>query len=765
MFAPNNNLTSWSWTDELLSIVLLLVAATTILFTLVHSFMHLWCFYGIAQIGRKEGRLGSVQTFNQGEGRGRVIMCILIGGFYALFIGFFLVTVLMLLSSKQYAPEWMRMPWQPLSPDELKSLFYGFFIIYASPAVISAITTTIAFVYDRIKMSKLKARKADADARRGYSGGAAATSEAGFHDNPASAAVTAGQRSYDWDKDVIILVPTYQEPLSNLLSTISAITESDYPPEKIHVLVGFDDDSEKTLTTMFTIERILNGGVVHGYNGQGAATAGGSPSSSRSGSYAAGEYDLGANTNPYGGNGGDTDSLPAYDDLPSAKGRNKYNGLLKIAHLTRSSVDLRSGASPASMASLPPPSALSLAFDDVPEEDPRAIEINYRNIKYTIARYEHGGKLHTQAKMFALVEERVNAGVYPRDALLLFVDSDTTLVPSTIRKFVDHFEVHKSRACATGFIVSRNGHGNNFLQQMQDAEYIFMQVSMRYVEASFGSVTCLPGALTMIKYSIMSELAKIYFHQPDVDSTFEFCRRKLGEDRFLTHLAMEYLGPFSIGFVPDAVSKTEAPNLFYDLLRQRRRWLLGSLTNELYMVTTPSFLVKYPALMALRIISIMRLGGTVLYVALVEAIILLADHPEQFTALDFVVLLGTPIMFWCFLTGWAVWQRRIKSLFFFFFYILGNQILELLYYAYSLWTLRERTWGGPRAAGETETDQSATSMAVDTSAAPSYSMPYTPPASGAPSPMFQPSQPGANGGSPLAIQPTYWSQQQQPLQR
>ncbi|KAI9175539.1 hypothetical protein H9P43_006900 [Blastocladiella emersonii ATCC 22665] len=720
MSAP---LASWpSWSDDILGVVVVVVGVSTTLFVAVHMFMHLWCLYGIAQIGLNEGREGAVQTFNQGEGKLRVFLCVVVGALYAGFVSFFLGTVLLIMAHKDFAPEFMRTDWEPIPRDTLRTVIVAFFFIYAAPAVISTVTTAIAFSHDRIKLRRLDRVKREADdARRA----GAAAEEAGF----SHAAVPEGQQSYAWDKDVIILVPTYQEPLANLLSTINAITESEYPLDKVHVLVGFDDDSDKTLTAMFTIERILNGDVVQGFGGNDeSALRVSAPGSALSG--------IGSDL----GNSSDLSSttLPSYDDLPSALGRNKYNGLLKIAHQSRSSVDVRGTSSTVSGATSPLSAGSMVSFRSHADRDPspRAIDIHYRNVQFTIARYEHGGKLHTQAKMFALVEERVRAGVYPPDALLLFVDSDTTLVPSTVRKFVDHFAVHQQRACATGFIVSRNGHANSWLQKMQDAEYIFMQVSMRYVEATFGSVTCLPGALTMIKYATMHELAKIYFHQPDVDSTFEFCRRKLGEDRFLTHLAMEYLGPYSIGFVPDAVSKTEAPNLFYDLLRQRRRWLLGSLTNELYMVTTPSFFVKYPALVIFRIMTVMRLGGSTFYLALIECILLAIKRPDQVTPLDVFVLVFSPLLFWLILTGWAVWQRRIKSLGFFFAYLLTNQVMEIFYYGYTLWTLRERTWGGPRAVGEAETVEIVAEKPGDgkVGGIASYSMPYTPPKGGAPIP-------------------------------
>ncbi|KAI9164548.1 hypothetical protein H9P43_008407 [Blastocladiella emersonii ATCC 22665] len=631
------------WLHDALGVLLVIVAATTVLFALFHWVFHIWCFIEIAKIGYNEGRAGSVQTFNMGEGPGRIAMCVVLGLAYSAFIGFFLFVIGLFLTFKDYAPRWMWIQDPIMDANQLLSIFVVFFVIYAIPSVIAAFTTTIVFIHDRWMMRSLKKE------RRAAMAHGAATAEGGNGG-------AASPISYHWDKTVVLCVPVYMEPLSNLLSTINAIAESDYPPDKIEVLVGFDDDSTKTLTMMHTIARILSGGEIRGFDAKehgGSGSEVGTPLHSSA-----------PDSGLYMGTGDLGDGSAMYDALPAADGRNKYNGLLKIANYARSSVDVRQ--SPVSRPQ-------SLDYSNV-EHDPRTIEASYRSINYTISRFEHGGKLHTQAKMFAMIQDRVELGQYPRNSLILFVDSDTTLVPSTIRKFVDHFE----------------------------AEYIYMQLSMRFTEASFGSVTCMPGALTMIKYETMAELAKLYFHQADVDSTFEFCRRKLGEDRFLTHLAMEYLGPFAIGFVPDAVSKTEAPGNAYDLLRQRRRWLLGSLTNEVYMITTPSFVLKFPALIALRILNIFRLGGTLFYLLALEYIIVGILYPDDFIASDVIYVIGIPLLIWIFLAVWALWQRRYKTLFFFFLYILLNQFMELGYYGYALWTLRERTWGGPRAAGEEE---------------------------------------------------------------
>jgi cellulose synthase/poly-beta-1,6-N-acetylglucosamine synthase-like glycosyltransferase len=118
----------------------------------------------------------------------------------------------------------------------------------------------------------------------------------------------------------------------------------------------------------------------------------------------------------------------------------------------------------------------------------------------------------------------------------------------------------------------------------------------RNAEALMGAVTCLPGVLTMFNFDALSEVAKDYFYQPPIESTFEFCRRYLGEDRYMTHILMERPGTHVLGFNPRAIVKTEAPSTFYNLLRQRRRWFLGTISNEIIMLCTPLFWIKYPFL-------------------------------------------------------------------------------------------------------------------------------------------------------------------------
>ncbi|ORZ37623.1 chitin synthase-domain-containing protein, partial [Catenaria anguillulae PL171] len=554
-----------------------------------------------------------------------------------------------------------------------------------------------------------------------------ALGQVGAGASPAS----SGPRDHVDDPNIVILVPTFQEPLPNLLSTIDAIAESDYPGKKLRVIIGFD--GYDVLSTMYTIERLLTGAVVHGYNPEDGddfddmppppfASNPGSPALSPSSSPLFGATSprmtptspalASASASPQmqkvlspspsmlslnGGAGG---------SIPSTTGKNKYNGLLKVAQYTRDSFD--QGVTPGlnsntkySLRGQP----LDPAYMGA-EGGPDCITLEYKGIEYNICRFEHGGKLHAQSKMLEVVKRNVEREIYPSDSLLLFLDSDTTLVAPTVRRFVDHFSMHPRLHAATGFIVSRNGHGNNFFQQLQDAEYIFMQFGTRLPEVVFGAVTCLPGALTAIKYQTMCELAEVYFNQPDVDSTFEFCRRKLGEDRFLTHLAMEHLPSHSIGFIPDAIAKTEAPGNFYDLLRQRRRWLLGSLANELYCVTTPSFWIKFPGVALMRFLGLFQVGGSLFYMFLFDFVVRAIQKPQSLSTMDWFMLFLVPLLNWSLVLMWSVWQRRWKGIAYFFMYCALSLFFETSYCTYTLWTVNEKTWGGPRAQAANADDDS-----------------------------------------------------------
>ena len=109
-------------------------------------------------------------------------------------------------------------------------------------------------------------------------------------------------------------------------------------------------------------------------------------------------------------------------------------------------------------------------------------------------------------------------------------------------------------------------------------------------------MTCLPGALTMIRLAELIEVGEHYFGDLPTEKVFDYHRFHLGEDRYLTNLLLEKYPAYSVGFCSSARAKTEAPGTWAIFLKQRRRWLLGAFANEVFFLGSWKLWLKVPFL-------------------------------------------------------------------------------------------------------------------------------------------------------------------------
>src|SRR3972149_11031090 len=79
----------------------------------------------------------------------------------------------------------------------------------------------------------------------------------------------------------------------------------------------------------------------------------------------------------------------------------------------------------------------------------------------------------------------------------------------------------------------------------QYIEYLYGQLTDRGVEAICGSVTCLPGAFTFVRFHEFNKISKEYFKFEEYD-LFNFWKKYLGEDKWMTSLLMETNESFQI---------------------------------------------------------------------------------------------------------------------------------------------------------------------------------------------------------------------------
>lgn len=247
----------------------------------------------------------------------------------------------------------------------------------------------------------------------------------------------------------------------------------------------------------------------------------------------------------------------------------------------------------------------------------------------------------------------------------------------------------------TGVITSTTTK-HSLITILQDIEYIHGQLFERTVESGCGSVTCLPGALTMLRFSAFRKMAKYYFADTfnDQKDMFDYGKTHLGEDRWLTHLFMVGAKkPYQIQMCTSAFCKTEAVQDLPALIKQRRRWFLGFITNEVCMLTDPRIWKRYPLLTIIRFMQNTIRTTSLLFFIMVVAFVTTSKTIDQLPVGFIGISLG---LNWLMMIYFGVKLKRYKVWLYPVMFVV-NPFFNWYYMVYGIFTAGERTWGGPRA--------------------------------------------------------------------
>ncbi|KAG8627289.1 hypothetical protein KVT40_004772 [Elsinoe batatas] len=331
---------------------------------------------------------------------------------------------------------------------------------------------------------------------------------------------------------------------------------------------------------------------------------------------------------------------------------------------------------------------------------PKSIDIAYRSTRITVSRFPHGGKRHCQKQTFRLIDKIYATYVKHHDDLfVLFIDSDCILDKVCIQNFMYEMELkpgsERNMLAMTGVITSTT-EKHSLITILQDMEYIHGQLFERSVESGCGAVTCLPGALTILRFSAFRKMAKYYFADKaeQCDDLFDYGKCHLGEDRWLTHLFM--IGAkkrYQIQMNTGAFCKTEAVQTFSSLLKQRRRWFLGFITNEVCMLTDVRLWKQYPILCIVRFAQNTIRTTALLFFIMVISLITTSQKVSQLPVGFIAVSLG---LNWALMLYFAAKLGRFKIMLYPLMFVL-NPFFNWLYMIYGIFTAGQRTWGGPRA--------------------------------------------------------------------
>lgn len=352
---------------------------------------------------------------------------------------------------------------------------------------------------------------------------------------------------------------------------------------------------------------------------------------------------------------------------------------------------------------------------------PQSIDVAYNGARITISRFPHGGKRQCQKMTFKLIDKVYDRYLQRHDDLfILFIDSDCVLDKVCIQNFMWEMELKPGKRepmlAMTG-VITATTEKHSLITLLQDMEYVHGQLFERSVESGCGSVTCLPGALTILRFSAFKNMAKYYFSDKaeNCEDLFDYGKCHLGEDRWLTHLFM--LGAnhrYQIAMCTNAFCKTESVQTFRSLLKQRRRWFLGFITNEVCMLTDARLWRQYPLLCCMRFMQNTIRTTALLFVIMVIALCTTSAKLKTLPVGFIGVSLGLNYILMLYF-GFKL--KRFKVCFYPIMFVV-NPFFNWIYMVYGIFTAGQRTWGGPRAdagaAGVKTSPQEAIEHAIKT---------------------------------------------------
>src|SRR6202020_2815247 len=155
------------------------------------------------------------------------------------------------------------------------------------------------------------------------------------------------------------------------------------------------------------------------------------------------------------------------------------------------------------------------------------------------------------------------AGIRDSDAeVIVFVDSDSVVVPDALRKLVQPFADSRVGAvCGHADVLNLR---DNWLTRMQGVRYFVAFRVVKAAESVFHCVTCCSGCFSAYRREAILTRMEWWENQTflGIESTF-------GDDRSLTNCVLR---DWRVVYEKRAISHTIVPDTFRGFLKQQTRW-------------------------------------------------------------------------------------------------------------------------------------------------------------------------------------------------
>jgi cellulose synthase/poly-beta-1,6-N-acetylglucosamine synthase-like glycosyltransferase len=321
------------------------------------------------------------------------------------------------------------------------------------------------------------------------------------------------------------------------------------------------------------------------------------------------------------------------------------------------------------------------------------INIIDNGLVISIIRTPHAGKKSAQQAAYKAIKSFYTKNILD-SAYIFFIDSDIVLDKYALAHFMFHMKTYNTTAL-TG-TISCLSKKRDFLTYYQDVEYISGQILTRNLENVFGSVLCLSGCVTIIKFNSFKNITNKYFGKNIYNSLFEHSREYLGEDRMATDMLMQ--NGEKLGYCQYAKCKTECPDTLKNTIKQRGRWYKGSISNDVWTLSSVYTWKNYTLLSLFSFLNNTR--NTSIYIYLLYFILLINNNVSVILWILFIIL---PILLlWLFISIHAIKINRKMNILFYPMLLIFQPILSMIYMYYTIYTLNKRSWEGIRVDKEKE---------------------------------------------------------------
>jgi len=272
------------------------------------------------------------------------------------------------------------------------------------------------------------------------------------------------------------------------------------------------------------------------------------------------------------------------------------------------------------------------------------------------------------------------ATLLARGDILVFVDSDTFLMPGAVGKLVQGF-IDPTVGGIAGHCDVENM-SVNVLTKMQDVRYFFSYKIMKAAESVFGMVSCLPGCFSAYRRACVLHVLDDWMNE-----TIWGVRGNWGDDRSLTNLILK---DYRILYDDEALATTIAPDNWRQYTRQQARWMRSSLRG---IAAATSFVWRKHPLPALSWYAMMFLPIIEPFI-MVQALVVTPIRQGRVT-FSYIFGVFAITMIWSLYHLQKTGRRHWWSGFVFTLTYIGFYSWQI-YYAF--FTLLNRKWGTRGAA-------------------------------------------------------------------